>query len=347
MPEERSLDYRPQLDTLRFLAFLVVFLYHANGQRYPYGLLGVPLFFVLSGFLITRVLLLHRSRSFGRDLGVFYARRTLRIFPVYYAVLLVLLPLGRLDDPGPAWYFVYLHNVYLFFYDPWWVRATIHFWSLCVEEQFYLLYPLLLLLTPSRWRTLLLVLLLAGSIVTRLTLDRLYPNSRSWALLPVAGEYLLWGCLAGLYDLDRGERPVPVYWLLAAGVLLHVLAALDQGVWNLLDSRWQASRQQTIHGIGFALIIFAVWRMPSGPLLWLLTLAPIVYLGRISYGLYIFHNFCYGIKERLVERLPWLQPVPGPVVAFAATVALAVLSWHLYEGPINRLKRYFPYRYRG
>ena len=75
-----------------------------------------------------------------------------------------------------------------------------------------------------------------------------------------------------------------------------------------------------------------------------LTLAPVVYLGRISYGLYVFHYFCYGADARLVEWFPWLGVVPGPVLVFAATVGLAVLSWHLVEAPINGMKRWIGYR---
>jgi len=70
-----------------------------------------------------------------------------------------------------------------------------------------------------------------------------------------------------------------------------------------------------------------------------LTLPPVVYRGRISYGLYVFHYFCYGADGWLVERFPWLGVVPGPVLVFALTLGLAVLSWHLYEAPING--RYF------
>ncbi|MGL4555431.1 MAG: acyltransferase family protein, partial [Gemmataceae bacterium] len=149
--------HRPQLDTLRLLAFLAVFAYHLDDRRYAYGWMGVPLFFALSGFLITRLLLLHESGSVGRDLGVFYARRTLRIFPLYYATLAALLALGML--PRPGWYFAYLMNVDLFVTNVWPGR-TVHFWSLCVEEQFYLLYPAVLLLWPRRGRLGLLVGLL-------------------------------------------------------------------------------------------------------------------------------------------------------------------------------------------
>ena len=124
--------------------------------------------------------------------------------------------------------------------------------------------------------------------------------------------------------------------------ICHALAAVDQ--FGLLHKPNASGLYQTMHGIGFALIVLSLWRLPEGWLMRLLTLAPLVYLGKISYGLYVFHNFCYAVDVPLVEALPWLGFVPGPVLVFAVVVSLAMLSWHLFEGPINRLKDYVPYR---
>jgi peptidoglycan/LPS O-acetylase OafA/YrhL len=333
--------HRAQLDTVRFLAFLGVFVFHCDEHAFAYGSLGVQLFFVLSGFLITRLLLLNETGSRRHDLAVFYARRTLRIFPLYYLVLVVLLLAGRLDHPW--WHFLYLHNILMFLEPALTPGATGHFWSLSVEEQFYLLFPLVLLLTPGRYRVLLLLGLLVGSSLSRMTLHALFPESRYWALLPVQGQYLVWGCFAGLFDVAQRSRPVPVGPLLAAGLALHALASADQ--FGLLLGRPNATGLcPTLHGVGFALVVLALWLLPDGRLMRLLTLAPFVYLGKISYGLYVFHNFCYGVDVPLVEALPWLGVVPGPVLVFAVVVLLASLSWHLFEAPINRLKDWVPYR---
>jgi peptidoglycan/LPS O-acetylase OafA/YrhL len=181
----------------------------------------------------------------------------------------------------------------------------------------------------------------------------LYPGSYSWSLLPVAGEYLVWGCLAVLADVARGERPLPAYLLLAAGAALHGLAAVDEFNFRRLATGVLRAESvyQSAHGAGFALIVLGLWRLPAGPLLALFSLPPVVYLGRISYGLYVFHNFTYGVKARLVgawSRLePMLGPVPGPAVAFAVTVAAAALSWHVLERPVQRLKARYPYSPRA
>jgi peptidoglycan/LPS O-acetylase OafA/YrhL len=334
------------LDFVRFLAFFVVFLFHLDDKRYAYGILGVPLFFVISGFLITRLLLIHETGQLGQDLRIFYARRTLRIFPLYYATLLVLLALGEL--PRPWWYFAYLKNVDFFLTNEWSRRA--HLWSLCVEEQFYLLFPLVLWLWPQTRRLTLLVLLLLGTWIFRAGMDlwaAAHPQQewRSFLLLPYSGEYLVWGCLAGWYDVQRRTEaaPVPAAFLIALGASLHGLMAYDQFGPGGFSHLGLAGLYQTVHGISFALIVFGVWHLPEGILKRLFLFPPFVYLGKISYGLYVFHNFLYGAKPWLMEYLPLMRYVPGAFVSLTATIGLAMVSWHLMEQPLLRLKRYFPY----
>jgi peptidoglycan/LPS O-acetylase OafA/YrhL len=264
-------------------------------------------------------------------------------------LLVLLLFTNRLNDydtgEGVAWwYFLYLHNVYSFVFEAS-TGPTTHFWSLCVEEQFYVLFPLALLLTPKRHRFALLVSLIVASIATRIALDALLPARRvgAGALLPVAGEYLIWGALFGLIDVRLRSRPVPAVALFVLGVALHGAAVVDQLNFRLLASAGLEHAYQTLHGVGFSLIVFSLWRMPENRLVRLLSVEPLVYLGRISYGLYVYHNFLYGSKDALVGAFPWLAPVPEVAVALAATIGVSVLSWHLFEGPINRLKDRIPY----
>ena len=342
--------HRSQLDSVRFFAFFGVFLFHAYRERFAYGEFGVFLFFALSGFLITRILVKNETGRLGDDLRVFYLRRTLRIFPLYYGVLFVLLFFTQKlnnSETGEGvawWYFLYLHNVYSFVFDVS-TGPTTHFWSLCVEEQFYVLFPLALLLAPKRRRFAMLVALIVASIATRIGLDALLPDRKvgAGALLPVAGEYLLWGALFGLIDVRLGTRRVRTTALFVLGVVLHGSAVVDQLNFGLLASSGLEHAYQTLHGIGFSLIVFSLWRMPANRLVGLLSVEPLVYLGRISYGLYVYHNFLYGTKDALLGACPWLAPVPEVAVALAATVAVSVLSWHLFEGPINRLKDRIPY----
>ena len=150
----------PQLDTLRAVAVLMVIVAHWMGEyrtvhALPLGMVGVTLFFVLSGFLITQILLREREAGDSGDekkraLGRFYIRRTLRIFPVYYLFLLLLYLSGVPEFREDAlWYVFYSVNILAYDHQSWVGPAT-HLWTLAVEEQFYLVWPLLILFTPRQ-----------------------------------------------------------------------------------------------------------------------------------------------------------------------------------------------------
>lgn len=322
----------PQLDGLRCLAFLAVFALHAAPERFPWGWGGVQVFFALSGFLITRLLVRGHSGHLGADLGRYYYRRTLRIFPLYYAVLALVALTGRLPDAG--WFATYTYNIRGYLNQG--VDETIgHFWTLCVEEQFYLLYPLLLLLTPARFRFGLIVALLVAAKGFQAWAEGHANVRAARILLPFCGEDLLWGCLAGLIDLRRPPGRREGTACLALGLPLLVLG------WNLHVGRLplavavQDLASTTLYGVGSALLVFGASRCRDRWLVGLLALTPVAYLGRISYGLYAFHMPVLRgwTRATFVDLL-----LPSPWADLALTIALASLSWHWFEGPINRLK---------
>lgn len=159
-----SSTYMPQLDALRAIAVLAVMFHHFVPARaqwplfaaIPFGQLGVKLFFVLSGFLITGILLRARSklgdqpRAVLSALAGFYARRSLRIFPLYYLVIAVCLVLNVPPVRDELlWLATYTLNLRIS-YQGWYPEHVAHFWSLAVEEQFYLLWPWVVLFAPSR-----------------------------------------------------------------------------------------------------------------------------------------------------------------------------------------------------
>jgi len=333
--------HREQLDGLRFLAFLSVFISHSF-EGCEEGALGVPLFYALSGFLITRILLLNQSGSVLRDLGVFYARRIIRIFPLYYAYILgCMLFWGQLSYP--VWHFLYLQNTLSYCKQE--MIGQPHLWSLCVEEQFYLLYPLVLLMIPASWRCRAILSLIAMSIAATVFLDHLFPtHGFLYALLPTSAQFLMWGCLAGLLDLTA--KQVPATALLVLGALLLVTSRCLFHT-SLVPFPGRPVWFMAIAGVSFSLIVFGLWRTQSRPLIRLFALSPVAYLGKISYGLYVYHICCLMVARWLVVNLD----IPGlwrlrQVIAFLLTVGLAALSWHLYESPLNNLKRYFRYRQR-
>jgi peptidoglycan/LPS O-acetylase OafA/YrhL len=212
----QTLEYRKQIDGLRFFAFLAVFMIHSDVEHFWWGSYGVSLFFVISGFLITRILIASQDRPRAQTLKIFYARRALRIFPAYYLVLgLAAATVGIAYLPA---YVLYVMNWGIFFYT--WIQPAlvdrpwdpvrmygVHFWSLCVEEQFYLLFPLLFSsLRPGRARLRWLLALWAACIAFRFLFAVLLPKS-AYGLIPlVCGEYLIAGCGCQVFAEGRGRR---------------------------------------------------------------------------------------------------------------------------------------------
>ena len=326
------LPREPQLDGLRWLAFLAVFAIHADEERFPWGWGGVQLFFALSGFLITRILDRGDSGRTGPDLQRFYRRRTLRIFPLYYATIALIGLTGELKDS--AWLLTYTYNIKGFLnsgIDP----LLGHFWSLCVEEQFYILYPLALLSMPPRFRIALIVALIAASKAFQIHAEFHWNIHAARILLPYCGEDLLWGCLAGL--IDRRVRPTSfdgtACFLL--GPPLLILA------WNMHERRFslpvavQDVGSLSLYGIACALIVLGASRSSSRWIVATLGWAPLAYLGRISYGLYIFH---IPVLRLWLGMVPFSFLIPKPWGALGMTIGLAALSWRYFEGPINRFK---------
>ena len=330
------LSHKPQLDGLRFLAFFAVFATHAWPERCPWGWAGVQFFFALSGFLITRILIRGESGRVGPDLRRYYIRRTLRIFPLYYAIVILIAPTARWGDVG--WFLTYTYNIRAYLQTSW-NDILGHFWTLCVEEQFYLLYPLALLFTPPRLRFPLLAALIAATKAFQVHAH--HHLAMPWArlLLPYCGEDLLWGCVAGLVELRTGLGRHEGKACFLAGLPTLVLA------WNLHERRlaipneWQDLVSVSLFGIGSALVVFGAWRSADVWIVAPLAFAPLAYLGRISYGLYALHLPI--LRGGWLYSIPYGFLIPRPYGELALTIALAAASWRYFEGPINRLKDRF------
>jgi peptidoglycan/LPS O-acetylase OafA/YrhL len=325
--------HRNQLDGLRALAFLAVFLHHTHPHWQWSGYLGVYLFFTLSGFLITRILAADSDPSLSNRVSRFYWRRTLRIFPLYYFTLLWLALLGSLYHP--AWTCSYLLNIKIFL-DQSWPKPILHLWSLCVEEQFYLVWPLLFWLTPARSRfSLIFILLLASKCIRACFID---VESLPWypILTPICGEYLLWGALAGWWEQQQKPLRYPADLLLVLGVAFSI-------VWGMLpvNSFQMALFEGTFDGVGYALIVLGLWRSTS----WarnVMSFPPLVYLGKISYGLYVYHVFVIaGPINQLWEHLAWTKSISHWLFELPITIAIASVSYYVLELPFLRLKDRF------
>jgi peptidoglycan/LPS O-acetylase OafA/YrhL len=364
-----STDYIPSLDGLRAVAILLVVMFHALRPPAPtppptgealyaalasWGWSGVDLFFVLSGFLITGILLDSKgSRGYFRR---FYARRVLRIFPLYYGVLFGLfvllrpwlahLPEYRVSLGHQVWFWTYAHN--------WWmgirfpdVRPLAHFWSLAVEEQFYLVWPLIVWWsTPAgllRWCA----ALVGGALGLRLLLVLTGVPVFVHSLTACRIDALSIGALLAIaWRTDQGQRRL-ARWAgpaggLAAGALL-VLALLRQPkVGDPVLESVGLSLVALLFGAGLG----AVLGLPADH--WLsrtLAWAPARFLGRVSYGLYVFHWF---VVEGLAKRWAAFNLPTGlanQLTFLAATLAISILlaaaSWYGYERHFLALKSRF------
>jgi peptidoglycan/LPS O-acetylase OafA/YrhL len=355
----------PALDGLRGVAVLLVFflhygggaqsgnrLVHGVGQAEKAGWTGVTLFFLLSGFLITGIL--WDSKGVQHWWRNFYVRRALRIMPLYYGALLLVLLVATFNGTlGRALHGVWVQALYLqtfpyFFAQRWHVPPPLfleHFWTLAIEEQFYLLWPFVLWLVPGRRAAAWICLgVFAASFAYRASSMAVYsPLTGDFLLLTRSGEFALGGWLALAYRGPAWERLRP--WLGPVGAfaaLLFVALTVrhDFAMSTPLNFALALAAISVAYTalIGVALRPGLVQRCASvGWLRW---------VGRISFGIYVYHLLLRQMFEWIAARLAHgtqgnLYLFLRLVVALASTLLIAAASYYLYEKKFLRFKRYF------
>jgi peptidoglycan/LPS O-acetylase OafA/YrhL len=338
-PRPRSTHYLPTLDGWRTLAILGVMLCHDSIHRlgpfstiwfYWHGNLGVDIFFAISGVLICSRLLTEEETSGKISLRNFYLRRAFRILPaaaVFLVTLLILkatvqLPVERPELLASLFFF----RNYTSLFSHWqtiYPYYTSHFWSLAVEEHFYLILPGLLVLSPRRFRAALLLTLAAA-----ISLHRIAPHSwlslhtdmRLDALLVPAALAVLLHSPKCRERLIRSLRFAPIF---AAALILLITTRQDPKTTGLLIA-WLTP-----------FLIFGTMLNPQNCFSRLLESAPLRYIGRISYSLYLWQQlFLIAHFGASASRLGPLQIFPWNWVA---TFACALLSFYLVEQPLIRL----------
>lgn len=360
----REHGYVRQLDALRFFAVmgvLVVHLWQPSSGTFLVGQvdwadLGVKLFFVLSGFLITGILM------GGRELGEhdpsrrlffmrqFYVRRFLRIFPLCYAVLIALFVVNaaQIREVWP-WLFTYATNIYTWHYLAF--PATVpHFWTLAVEEQFYLIWPCVMLFLPRKWLVPFLIALCCLGPIWRLWASFYYSSddwSAAFTFTPGVIDFLAFGALLAIAAHgNRSEETLEKavrYVVLPVGIVLYVSLFW---VNRSLDHHVPLALENTGAALIFCWLIYSASRGFGGLFGRLLEWRPIVYLGKISYGIYIYHFLVPLAFAALATHFGFGYEDSGFVNFVAAslvTFGVSALSWHLFERPINGLKRHFRY----
>lgn len=366
----------PALDGLRGIAIILVIISHTTLYRPDEGLdswiaaiplfgwIGVDLFFILSGYLITGILL--DSRDSQNYYSTFFARRALRIFPLYYLLLfigLVLLPLapalhrvivGPYPVPPTLPYWLYLTNFSIA------DRGMVHgwldvAWSLAIEEQFYIVWAIVVFLCSPRWLG-----LVCAAILMIEPLSRTYAVAHGvepediYVLTFFRLDGLAMGALLA-WAQRHGKLPASTrtMWLATvtgvAGLAAIIIDAGDSWWWN---PRMQQIGFSLVVLTGAAMLIGAVTRPSTNRWPRLLSAGWLRAFGKYSYCLYLIHlpvmrvmrDYVFEPREyNYLFPTPWVTQLIFYVVATAPAFALAWLSWRVFEGPILTLKARFPY----
>ncbi|MEI8376493.1 MAG: acyltransferase [Planctomycetota bacterium] len=367
MGKTRSV-YFPNLNGLRFIAALVVMIHHTEQGKLSLGLpsvfltspfigvigkLGVVLFFVLSGFLITYLLLEEESQT-GISVRHFYVRRILRIWPLYYLIILLalfVLPyVSFFTFPG---YGIDVVHENLWFKTVLYVTLFANLilptvglvpyasqtWSVGTEEQFYLLWPLLTKYVRNKVRLMLSVIALYLAARVLLSPRIVVIGTGPWQswLTGFLGAFNI-DCMAigGLAAVILHKRHKPLAWMLNLPVFyvtLTVAVILIAGGVTFHPLHYE------FYAVLFALLIlnFAA----NDRIGWSLEFEPFHYLGKISYGLYMFHPIAISVALRLLSRLGWTHDIAIYPACTLATIGLAAVSYRFFESPFLRMKDRF------
>jgi peptidoglycan/LPS O-acetylase OafA/YrhL len=358
-----AVRYWPALDGVRAIAVLLVLAYHLELPYSPRGgSIGVTMFFALSGFLITSLLLAERERAGTISLGRFYARRAMRLLPALVVVVAVVAAYAQVTDRGddtvsaaPA----------VLLYTANWVRATDgfltlglfeHLWSLSVEEQFYVLWPVMVIAAAAvgarRRAEAVLAIAAVGcvaSLVLRLRFwdgaDPAGSAARLYNGIDTVADQLLVGCaFAALLHLlerapdARGLEALRRFLAVLAPIALAFLvwvAAFRPGGSSVDNNRLYLIWGAPVFAAAAVAVVGDGVLSPRGRLATVLSIPPLVGLGKISYGLYLWHYpVIVVLGERMADEPSWVRWSTSTI----ASLAVALVSWHVVERPWLRRK---------
>ena len=360
------LGYIKQFDSVRAIAVILVIIAHwfpgGISSDFSFGAIGVDIFFSLSGFLITRILIAERLQFQNKNnkntrLNViknFMIRRSLRIFPIYY-LLLVLLIVFKDAFPNPvsldwAWYFFYLQNILFHINQSWPGGKLSHLWSLAVEEQFYLLWPWIILFLPLKWLLKAIILFFLIGIIS-VNFSSFFGTSSGTDLLTTscmqaftAGGIVVYFHIQKENIFYRFKNYFIISGITAFVYLVFVLFKLSP---SFIDIRTNIS----IVMIG--LLTGIIYNKKRFLFVLILENRILISIGKISYGVYLFHNF---VPTLLNAFLHWLEKKSIYInilvyeddlcnqnnlfYAFSSLILLFIcyLSFYFFERPINKLK---------
>jgi peptidoglycan/LPS O-acetylase OafA/YrhL len=354
----------PELDGLRAIAILSVLCHHfwpvsgglwsAASRLVAVGWMGVDLFFVLSGFFITRILL--DARGAPDYFSRFYLRRAKRIMPLYYCVLLGTLAYARFANHGsdyftlvqswgnPAWFIFFAANIKSAVINTWPTIFTLTpLWSVQVEEQFYLIYPLVIAFVPAKHLNRTLAGSIAAAFTLRLVLALIFPGfwKLQYALMPCRMDDLAMGALVAC-AFKQGAWPLRA----TTTALLATIGVIFIGV--MLAAGHVTTRDPFVRTAGYSIIggtcaMLLAWTLLNlgAPSTSPLRFRPLRQIGQISYGLYLLHGPVAFVVKTSVKWIFGLNIDKAPLGLLAfmvVSIAVAAASYHFFEEPILRSK---------
>jgi len=333
-----------QIDSLRFFAIFAVICSHWYWSAHDlmdFGSVaprGVDLFFVISGFLITLGLIAAKEKpqTKGQSLYKFYIRRFLRIFPIYYLTVFIIWIFWHKQMAGSiGWYLLYLVNFHSIKIQDWGIAGQ--FWSLSVEEQFYLVWPFVILFVPNKRLSLVIILSVILSLVMKTYWVMIGLSFWTVYMHPLGSldALALGGLLACLYHFHQDQLKKALY------NPLFIFLVIAQLMIMLIISRIPFCFHFYTIGIRTSFGLFSMWLIGrstfgfTGIMGYVLDSRSLRYIGKISYAIYLFHDFVPGMLLGL--KYPE-NPDLRFVMYVAVTIGLASLSWYLFESPILKLK---------
>lgn len=340
----------PSLDGIRAISFLMVYAAHSGLDRIVPGGLGVTIFFFLSGYLITTLLRNEFDASGHVNLRHFWLRRALRILPPFYlflalaiAVALLLQPAGTVSLRACLWQALHVGNYWTILHTNEHIAPGSNvYWSLAVEEHFYLLFPWLFIAMrraglQGRNQALLLWTLCAALLAWRwiLMVHLNASDDRTHIATDTRVDSILFGCALAVWrnpalDEDGARSAAACRWLLPTGIAIMLLCLLYR------DPVFRETFRYSLQGVSLTLLFYCAVRCwDRAPFAWL-NAAPVAFIGTLSYSLYLVHNI---VLLNLSAHVPALGPVATPLLGLVITGAVSWLSYRFVEQPCARLRR--------
>jgi peptidoglycan/LPS O-acetylase OafA/YrhL len=331
----------PSLDGIRALSFLMVFVAHAGLEKYVPGGLGVTVFFFLSGFLITTLMRSEYARSGTLNLRHFWTRRALRILPPFYLVLISMTTLTVVNWAPVAAQLLHFTNYWIIYhgYNGMPLGSGVY-WSLSVEEHFYLLFPwvfIALQRQPARRQALVLYVVCAAVLLWRVLLVLKFHSitDRTYMSTDTRIDSIIFGCALAIWNSPVADAVALIErrwkWLYLPAALAVLLGCLF-----VRNDVFRETIRYTLQGVALTVIFIAAIKYPRWLPMRVLNSKPLMSLGLLSYSLYLLH---FAVIDEVQAFYPKLNLWTQGVLAFTISVLLAWIIYLVIESPCAKLRQ--------